>query len=86
MLRPVMAREREMARERDLKYLKRYLGYLRPHMGTLVLGFILIPLITVALLLQPMLIKHGIDKLLVNNSQHLFSMRSLRGLHGQKWI
>jgi len=46
---------------RDLEYFKLYLKYLRPHSWSIALGFLVIPLITVVHLLQPVLIKQGID-------------------------
>ncbi len=46
---------------RDLEYFKLYLGYLNPYSLSIGLGFLVIPVITVVHLLQPVLIKKGID-------------------------
>lgn len=51
----------------DLKYFKLYLNYLRPHKVALLLGFLAIPIITVVHLLQPVLIKIGIDRDIANS-------------------
>lgn len=51
----------------DLKYLKLYGKYLLPHYKTLALGFVLIPLISVVHIIQPILIKRGIDENIANS-------------------
>ena len=46
----------------DLNYLKLYSSYLKPHWKMLSFGFLVIPLISVVHLVQPFLIKKGIDE------------------------
>ncbi len=57
---------------RDLGLLKRLLPYLRPHWVMLAASFALVPISSLATLLQPYLIKHTLDAVLVQHDEALW--------------
>lgn len=54
---------------RDLGLLKSLLPYLRPHWPLLILSLCLVPISSLATLLQPYLVKHTLDAVLVQHSE-----------------
>ena len=65
---------------KDLNYLRLYSAYLKPHWKLLGFGFVIIPLISVVHLIQPFLMKKGIDENIANSDfDGLFITASLFG-------
>ena len=53
--------------KKDTQYLMQYAQYLKKHALLLSVGFLLIPLISLFLILQPFLIQQGIDEYILKS-------------------
>ena len=51
--------------KKDQAYIKQYLGYLKKYKKALLLGLICIPFISLAHIVQPLIIKHVIDEIIL---------------------